>query len=180
MLSKILAAVTTLLLILVVYLWFYQEPVIVITPEIVEVEKVPDEYAALVESVERYEKLLKKTYGIVPLYSYSLSVDITGASARPEETDDDPWYTANNTLTRVGILGLSRDLLNEYGVEYGDIVILGTMVDYSKYGIYHVDDTIDDRFTKRANIIMGNKEAAKLFGVQKGVLTIIKPHPIEE
>lgn len=113
--------------------------------------------------IERYEKLLTQSLGGIPTKVFSTPVTVTAYSARAAETNSEPWFTADMTLSRVGILAVSRDILNELGIEYGDTVILG------EYGTFKVHDTMNKRFYRRVDILMGNKKAAQLFGIKKNV-----------
>lgn len=113
--------------------------------------------------VEHYEKLLTQVLGEIPAHTFSTPVTVTAYSARAEETNSEPWYTADMTLSRVGILAVSRDILYELGIEYGDTVIL------EGYGVFKVHDTMNKRFRRRVDILMGNKRAAELFGIKRDV-----------
>jgi len=113
--------------------------------------------------IKRYEKILAQALGEVPTRTFSTPVTVTAYSARAEETNSEPWYTADMTLSRVGILAVSRDILDELGIEYGDTVILG------EYGTFKVHDTMNKRFHRRVDILMGNKKAAELFGIKKKI-----------
>ena len=113
--------------------------------------------------IKRYEKILAQALGEVPTMTFSTPVTVTAYSARAEETNSEPWYTADMSLSRVGVLAVSRDILDEIGIEYGDTVILGD------YGMFKVHDTMNKRFYRRVDILMGNKKAAQLFGIKKNV-----------
>lgn len=112
-----------------------------------------------------HEELLKKIFKGIPTVEFTTTVTVTAYSARSKETDKDPWFTADMSLSRVGMLAISRDLFKKYGLYYGQIVILGD------YGIFQIHDTMNKRFTNRVDILMANAEAAKRFGKQTATLT---------
>jgi 3D (Asp-Asp-Asp) domain-containing protein len=125
---------------------------------ITEVIYVQDE-----SKVVLYEGILEEALGVVPQHVYSIPVTVTAYSARRAETNSEPWWTADMTLSRVGILAVSRDILNELGLEYGQTVILGN------YGVFKVHDTMNKRFTRRVDILMANQKAALKFGLKKDI-----------
>jgi 3D (Asp-Asp-Asp) domain-containing protein len=89
-------------------------------------------------------------------------VTITAYSARVQECDSTPELTADSTPSRIGLLAVSRDLLEVF--DYGDRVLL------EDYGIFEVRDTMNERFTDRVDILHATPEAARLFGKQEGRL----------
>jgi len=110
------------------------------------------------------DKLLEVIFG--PEFSseapiLSTNVAITAYSASVEECDSEPWYTASGSLSRIGVLAVSRDLLSEVGLTYGQVVILENI------GVFRIQDTMNPRFSHRVDILMGNPTAAKLWGRKK-------------
>jgi 3D (Asp-Asp-Asp) domain-containing protein len=116
------------------------------------------------EQLAFQSKLLSQVFGYVPSNSFSTPVTVTAYSARPQETNSEPWFTADMTPSRVGLLAVSRDLLYEIGLQYGQTVILEGL------GVFKVRDTMNERFRRRVDILMAHHKAAKLFGKREAVL----------
>ena len=116
-------------------------------------------------ALEKHVILLTKIFGAAPKQIFSTEVTVTAYTARTKETDADPWLTADMSLATVGMLAVSRDLLNKFGLYYGQIVIL------EGYGVFRVSDTMNKRFTKRVDILMAHPRAAWRFGKRKTTLT---------
>lgn len=110
------------------------------------------------------EELLQKVFNHIPTKTFSTEVTVTAYTASPEETNSEPWFTADMSLSRVGMIAVSRDLLNVYGLEYGDTVIL------DGYGAFMVHDTMNKRYNKRVDIMMAHKKSAIKFGVRTTTL----------
>ncbi len=103
-------------------------------------------------------KLLSEIFGrdMTSFSVASTTVTVTAYSARPEETDSTPDFTADLTNSRIGLLAVSRDLLDY--VDYGQVVIL------PGYGAFRVSDTMNKRFKNRVDILHSSPRSAKLFG----------------
>lgn len=139
--------------------------VLALTPE-KEIEIVPEIVEVFTKDDSKdlfYGAILKEVFGVVPTAVYNIPVTVTAYSARAKETNSEPWWTADMTLSRVGILAVSRDILNEVGLEYGDTVILGD------YGVFKIHDTMNKRFKRRVDILMGNAKAANKFGIHHNI-----------
>jgi len=93
----------------------------------------------------------------------STHVTVTAYSARSAETDSSPELTADMTPSRIGLLAVSRDLLDA-GLSYGQIVVL------DGYGVFRISDTMNKRFTSRVDILHSSAKSAKLFGKQSSSL----------
>ena len=104
------------------------------------------------------EHLAEKVFGIVPDNMFSIPVEVTAYTASPDETNGEPWLTADMTPSRIGLLAVSRDLLDDVGLTYGQLVILEGL------GVFKVRDTMNKRFSRRVDILMAHKKAARLFG----------------
>ena len=129
-----------------------------------QIEALGKELSIQQQRVYFLEVLAKHVFAEVPTYTMSTEVTVTAYSAHEDQTNEEPWFTADMSLSRVGILAVSRDLLDVYGIDYGDTVIL------EKYGVFRVHDTMNKRYTKRVDILMANREAAMKFGKQKDTL----------
>lgn len=92
----------------------------------------------------------------------ALSVTVTGYTSREEETDDTPFITAANTRTRPGVIALSRDLLRRYTPDapfkFGDIIHIAGVGDFV------VEDSMNRRWERRADIWFESLDAARAFG----------------
>ncbi len=103
----------------------------------------------------------------------SFSVDVTAYSSTYDQCDRDPFITASNTQVRVGIVALSRDLLQRYNPDapftWGDHVYLEGI------GEFIVEDSMNARFSRRVDIWFPERVTAKNWGVHKSRL-IIPPH----
>lgn len=105
---------------------------------------------------------------------YNLTV--TAYTSHPLLTDDTPWLTATLTRTRVErikgvnwhVVALSRDLLEK--VPYGSKVLF-RCPDQLYYGL--VEDTMNRRWTQRADIWFPSLRQARKFGVKKCVMEVI-------
>jgi 3D (Asp-Asp-Asp) domain-containing protein len=92
----------------------------------------------------------------------SISVDVSAYSASIDECDSSPHITANGTLSTVGRVAVSRDLLKK-GITHGSRIYIPNQ------GVFIVADSMNARFTKRIDLLLANKKAAKLFGVKENV-----------
>jgi 3D (Asp-Asp-Asp) domain-containing protein len=92
----------------------------------------------------------------------TIVVDITAYSASVDETDNSPHITADGTLSTVGRVAVSRDLLKK-GITYGSRIYIPNQ------GVFIVADTMNKRFSNRVDLLLANKKAAKLFGVKENV-----------
>ena len=97
-----------------------------------------------------------------PRSVFRVSITVTGYSSTADQTDDSPLITAMNTTVHPGMLALSRDLLREFTpgapFRFGDIVELEGL------GVFTVEDTMNPRFSKRADIWFQSREAATRWG----------------
>jgi 3D (Asp-Asp-Asp) domain-containing protein len=94
----------------------------------------------------------------------SWCLTVTGYSSEPRQTDSTPFITASNTTVRPGIIALSRDLLIRYTpgapFAYGDSVLVAGQV-------YVVEDTMNKRWSNRADIWFPSTPEARRFGKQE-------------
>jgi len=93
-----------------------------------------------------------------------VKVDITAYTARKEECDETPWFTAiMEKPVPGGTIAVSRDL------KY----LLGRKVYIPGYGIRRVNDLMNERYSKRVDILVASVGEAYRHGVKKGKLVII-------
>lgn len=85
---------------------------------------------------------------------------ITAYSSSPDETDDTPWITAYNTLTRYGIVA-SNDL--PFGTKIRIPSIFGDK-------IFVVEDRLNERMRNVIDVWFSSKEEALEFGAYDNVL----------
>jgi len=91
-----------------------------------------------------------------------LDVVVTGYSSTPGQTDDTPFLTASMTSVRPGVIALSRDLIRTYNpsapFDFGDRVVLEGV------GTFVVEDTMNKRYRRRADIWFASTAEARRWG----------------
>ncbi len=118
------------------------------SPSIAEVNPVTEE-GAFLETPLKIKKIMFLT--------------ITGYSSSPDETDNDPWITAYNTLARDGIVA-------------SNILPFGTKIRIpSLFGdeIFVVEDKMNPRYGENLDIWFPTKWQAQQFGIYYDVLVEI-------
>ena len=125
------------------------------------------EVASLRGSLERY--YAGRNDGSLNGREIAVSVVVSGYTSRPCETDDTPFITAANTATRPGVIALSRDLVRRYTpgapFEFGDVIHLHGIGDFV------VEDVMNDRYERHADIWFESLSEAREFGRRRAVLT---------
>ena len=110
-------------------------------------------------------------------------VTISAYTATIEECDITPYVTANMTPSRIGLLAISRDLLEKFSLQMGEVVLLYTFNDDGSdecLGSFIVADKMSTHKRKGTNsvtpitnsvdILHSSKKSARLFGVKKGYI----------
>lgn len=96
-------------------------------------------------------------------------IQVTGYSSRPCETDSTPTLTASGTVTQIGTVALSRDLLRSFSADapfdFGDKVLIPGL------GVFEVRDTMHPRWTRKADIWFDSTERALRFGRRAAFIT---------
>jgi len=105
-----------------------------------------------------------QTSNTFPRKIFRIPITVTGYSSTADQTDSTPYITASNTRVRSGILALSRDLLREFtpGAPFG----YGDRLEIEGVGSFVVEDTMNPRYTRRADIWFSTRTAAKRWGVR--------------
>jgi len=98
-----------------------------------------------------------------------VKVSASGYSSSVAETDATPFTTAANTPTRLGVLAISRDLLNEYTP--GAPFSFGDRAHISGVGEFLVEDAMSARWTNRIDVWFPTREQAIHFGLREVVLS---------
>lgn len=115
--------------------------------------------------------LLDEGFLLVTPSELHVKVLATAYSSTPIETDDTPFITASNKATRMGIIALSRDLLRPYTPDapfgFGDRVWVEGL------GEFVVEDSMNKRWRKRADIWFPSRSQALLFGKREIYLSKI-------
>ena len=93
-------------------------------------------------------------------------VVVTAYNPVVAQTDNTPEITASNKRVRPGIVALSRDLEQEFGFRFGDTVVI------ERIGCFVFEDRMNKRWTRRVDILMHSREAARKFGVQSSHLMV--------
>ena len=99
---------------------------------------------------------------------YRIPVLVTGYSSTPEETDEDPFITASNKWVQRGYIALSRDLLRPYTP--GAPFTFGDQVEVVGVGVFQVEDTMNPRYRRRADIWFEDKASALDWGAHRLIL----------
>jgi 3D (Asp-Asp-Asp) domain-containing protein len=94
----------------------------------------------------------------------TLPVTLTAYSSTEDQCDDTPHITASNKPVRNGIIAVSHDLEKEWGLTFGQRVLI------PGHGIYEVQDRMNRRWERKVDIWHNDREAARLFGRQQGLL----------
>jgi 3D (Asp-Asp-Asp) domain-containing protein len=94
----------------------------------------------------------------------TLPVTLTAYSSTEDQCDDTPHITASNKPVRNGIIAVSHDLMTEWGLTFGQRVLI------PGHGLFEVQDRMNRRWQKKVDIWHNDREAARLFGRQQGML----------
>jgi 3D (Asp-Asp-Asp) domain-containing protein len=126
-----------------------------------------DEVASLRGPLERYYR--DREEGRLAVREVAVSVTVSAYTSRACETDATPFITAANTKTRPGVLAMSRDLLKRYTpgapFDFGDIVHIAGLGDFV------VEDSMNSRWQRRADIWFESVADARGFGRRNAVIT---------
>lgn len=125
-----------------------------ITKEEISYQEMLDSLRFELEKESQSEKLLGN--------GKTLKVTVTVYNPVEAQCDDTPLITANNSKIDLEKLNsgelkwvaVSRDLLKEGGVSYGDRIRLTSNSDPKINGEYQVNDCLNKRYTKRVDILM--------------------------
>jgi 3D (Asp-Asp-Asp) domain-containing protein len=102
-------------------------------------------------------------------------VVVTGYSSTRDQCDSDPFITASNKKVRQGVIALSRDLLRRYNPDapftWGDLIYLQGV------GEFVVEDSMNARYTNRADIWFPDRKSAARWGIQETTLIAIPAEP---
>ncbi len=97
-----------------------------------------------------------------------IDVEVTAYSPSPAHTNSDPFTTASGRrvkpteLEQLRFVAMSRDLMKEYGLEYGDTIWIG----------FTLEDTMNKRIENTVDLFMRNLDLARKFGRQKRQIII--------
>ena len=97
-------------------------------------------------------------------------VTVTAYSPSPHITQGDPFVMASGKratpidLYQLKYVAVSRDLMQKYGIEYGDIIFIG----------FQVQDCTSAKIKNTVDIFMRNLSLARKFGRQTRQIIIFK------
>ena len=97
-----------------------------------------------------------------------IAVELTAYSPSPAQTQGNPFQMASGkiatpeNLKRIEFVALSRDLLKEYDVQWGDTVWIG----------FEVQDKMGPKVTQGVDVFMRNMQLALKFGRQDRTIII--------
>ena len=138
--------------------------------------------------------MVRKTLGIVLLAAFLgayaqaprvLILKATAYTSSPRETDRTPFITATGARTRLGILAVSRDLLQSE-LPYGSLVRLydlgrwqdgigaGTFDPLFKGLLFVVEDTMHKRKRQQIDVWLPDRTLALKFGVRRVKLVVVR------
>jgi len=127
---------------------------------------------------------------LASLFAFARSPEIfilkaTAYTSTPRETDATPYVTATGARTRLGILAVSRDLLDEE-LPYGSLVRLydlgrwqdgkgaGTFDPLFKGLLFVVEDTMNKRKRQQIDIWLPDRTLALKFGVRRIKVVVVR------
>lgn len=106
----------------------------------------------------------------ISLPFYAVDVDVTAYTPSPDETDNDPRIMASGKrasdadLYGLRYVAVSRDLMEDYDVNFGDYV----------YIPFEVQDVMNPKWKRAIDIFMPNKHFALQFGRRRIKIIILK------
>lgn len=103
-------------------------------------------------------------HAVNPAELQSVSVTITAYSSSIDQCDSTPYIAANNEPVRVGVLAVSPDLKEEFGIRFGQRVLI------PGYGLFEVCDVMNPRWKRRVDIWESDRQAARIFGKRQGMM----------
>lgn len=92
------------------------------------------------------------------------NVTVTSYNNHKNQTDNTPNVTSTSRPVREGIVAVSRDLLKNGTVKYGDLLYIDC---FDKW--YTVEDTMHDRFTKHVDIFLFDKATSLTINKKCGI-----------
>jgi len=105
--------------------------------------------------------------GIPTTLNHEIKVTVTAYSPDEHQTDSTPLLTASQKRVSTKYVALSRDLESEYGLNFGDSVILNGVE-------YEFQDRMNKKWTKRVDRFFWSRAEALQFGKQDGVLEVVR------
>ena len=97
-----------------------------------------------------------------------IEVEVTAYSPSKAQTDNNPFETASGKIVKpaeleqVGLIAVSRDLIKEYGLKWGDTIWIA----------FQVEDTMNKRIKNGVDIFFRNQDLARKFGRQTRTIII--------
>jgi 3D (Asp-Asp-Asp) domain-containing protein len=131
-----------------------------------ELGEAKSQVSSLEYLLERDERILRDVFGgwSREHATYGAKVTVTAYSSTVDQTDSSPYVTADGSTVRRGYIAVSRDLLTELGLTMGQRVLL------VGYGVFEIRDKMNARFSRRVDIWMADRKAAKLHGVKHSLM----------
>ena len=93
-------------------------------------------------------------------------VSISAYSSSPDETDGSPYVPAAGGINKVGQIAVSPDLYKRGWTFNKSVIIEGV-------GTFVIRDLMNEKWTKKIDILMSSKDKAKKFGNKKGTASLI-------
>ena len=108
----------------------------------------------------------------------TLNVTATAYTSHPSQTDSTPFITATGARTRLGVIAVSRDLLDD--LPYGSRVKLQDLSGGGRFNrlfsdrVFVVEDTMHARWRNRIDVWFPDNGTAIRFGVRKLKVTVLR------
>lgn len=100
-----------------------------------------------------------------PERAWEITIPITAYSSTPDQTDDSPFITANNTVVRDGIVAANF-------LPLGTRIQIPELFDDKEF---LVADRMNKRYYYKVDIWMPSREKAKKFGLQYHTIKVLPP-----
>lgn len=137
--------------------------------EIIQIQSAQN--AELQAELQQRNRLLAKIFNqdMTNFNTASITITATAYSACAAECNSQPYWTANHTPSRIGLLAISADLEHELGLQLDQLVLL------PKYGLFKISDRMSTckhkntanpiPIRRTVDILHASAHAAKLFGI---------------
>lgn len=111
-----------------------------------------------------HERIVQKLTGMSTQNLTALRVTVTSYNPVRAQTDNTPLYGSDGKLVTPGILAVSKDLREVYGIKDGDKVLL------EGYGVFTVKDSMHPRWKRRVDIMSLIPKYSENFGAKTATL----------
>ena len=106
-----------------------------------------------------------------PELRVEMDVEITAYNAEEEQTDSTPLITASGRRVHESYCALSRDIEEDFGLEFGDIVHI------EGFGDFEFQDRMNKRIKRGVDIFRWDRQEALEIGRREGVISFLIKDP---